>query len=50
MGLVSSVRICEKYWNLATIVQGAKKNWGMFSRHAEWPKVADAVIKAEFAL
>ena len=23
-----------------------KKNWEMFSRHAEWPKVADAVIKA----
>ena len=36
----------EKYWNLATIVQGAKKNWEMFSRHAEWPKVANAVIKA----
>ena len=27
-----------------------KKNWEMFSRHAEWPKVADAVIEAEFAL
>jgi hypothetical protein len=39
-----------KYWNLATIVQGAKKELGNVSCHAEWPKVADAVIKAPFSL
>ena len=41
----------ERCWNLATIGQGGKKiNGKRFHRHAEWPKVAGAVIKAQDGL
>ena len=46
MGLVSSVQIWGKILESCDNCARSEKNWEMFSRHAEWPKVAGVVIQA----